>query len=301
MAASKRKSRTSKTARASWKGTLQFGLVSIPVEAFNAHVASEDHVSFHQLHAECHSRIHYEKVCPVHGAVPTDEIVSGYEYKKGKYVEVDPDEIDALKSGKERSLTVDAFVEPGQIDSLYFDGRMYFLSPAGDAAREPYTIFLEAMARKERWGIGQILWSGREQVAVIRPYAGALNMVMLNYADEMRDPDDVSAPAIRVSRADKRVRLAEQLIESWVEDDFDFSRYHDDYKAKVKKIIDAKVEGKEIVRPEVEDGPEVINLMDALRKSMARPVHGGGKGHRKRVTNHKKAPRRKTAKQGVAS
>src|SRR6187551_2979042 len=93
--------------RASWKGNITFGLVSFPVQAINARDAAGSDIHFHQLHATCHRRIHYEKVCPVHGEISKDEIVSGYEFSKGKYVEVDPEELDSLRTQSERSLTID--------------------------------------------------------------------------------------------------------------------------------------------------------------------------------------------------
>src|SRR3954447_25846756 len=115
--------------RPSWKGSLRFGLVSIAVEALNARSSEGGDIHFHQLHATCHRRIHYQKVCPVHGEVPNDEIVSGYEYAKGKYVEIEPEELDALGTQRERSLTIDTFIEPETIDPIYLDGRMYYLMP----------------------------------------------------------------------------------------------------------------------------------------------------------------------------
>src|SRR4051812_25242209 len=111
----KRQLNRPKKGRASWRGNIQFGLVSIAVEAINAHALDADHIALHQLHAECHSRIHHEKVCPVHGQVSNDEIVSGYEYAKGKYVEIEPDEIDKLRTKKERNLNIDAFIEPQEL------------------------------------------------------------------------------------------------------------------------------------------------------------------------------------------
>src|SRR6185503_14317799 len=126
--------------RASWKGNLTFGLVSFPVQAFNARNAEQSDVHFHQLHAECHRRIRYAKMCPVHGEVTNDEIISGYEYAKGKYVEIEPEELDVLRTQTERSLTIDAFVEPDAIDPIYFDGRMYYLAPDGPVAEEPYAV-----------------------------------------------------------------------------------------------------------------------------------------------------------------
>lgn len=116
---------------------VRFGLVSFPVEAFNARSPEEAPIAFHQLHAECHSRIRYQKTCPVHGPISNDEIVSGYEVRKGEYVEIDPNELDELHTDGERALTIDAFVAPDEIDVIYFDGRMYYLSPDGEHAREP--------------------------------------------------------------------------------------------------------------------------------------------------------------------
>jgi DNA end-binding protein Ku len=260
-------------ARASWRGMLRFGLVSIPVEAFNAHSIDAEQISLHQLHAKCHSRIHYQKVCPIHGPVPNDEIVSGYEVGKGKYIEISPDELDKLRSAAERALTVDAFITPDEIDPIHFDGRMYYLSPDGDSAREPYTVFLEALRREGRWGIGQVVFSGKEQLVVVRPYREALLMAMLAYQAEIRDPGNTIVPPLHVSGSDRMVKLAEQLIENWTDESFDFSKYEDTHFKGMQALIQAKLEGREVVAPEAEETPEVINLMDALKKSIAKGGH----------------------------
>src|SRR3954452_20960424 len=145
MAAKKSKTKKTSKQRASWRGHLSFGLVSFPVQAINALNRQQSDIHFHQLHAGCHRRIHYQKVCPVHGEVSNDEIVSGYEYRKGKYIEIDPEELDAVRTKKERSLSIDAFVDSSTIDPLYFDGRMYYLVPDGPAATEPYGIIAQAI------------------------------------------------------------------------------------------------------------------------------------------------------------
>src|SRR5688500_8196937 len=126
--ATAKKTKSRSKFRASWRGNLTFGLVSFQVQAINAINREGSDIHFHQLHAECHRRIHYAKICPTHGEVPIDEIGSGYEDKKGKYVEIDPDEISELRTDSERALTIDAFVAPDAIDPLYFDGRMYYLT-----------------------------------------------------------------------------------------------------------------------------------------------------------------------------
>jgi DNA end-binding protein Ku len=273
-------------ARASWSGMLRFGLVVFPVEAFNAHPRGQGPIAFHQLHATCHSRIHYQKVCPIHGEVSNDEIISGYEYSPGQYVEFEPEELDKLRSEKERSLTIDTFIAPDELDPIYFDGRMYFLAPAGAEAKEPYAVLVRALERLKRYGVGEIVFSGRKQVVLVRPYDGALQMAMLNYAAEIQQPAAVK-PA-RIAAGDKSVGLAEKLIESWTDKHFDFSHYVDQYEEDVRKLIEAKVHGRDIVVPEQEEEPAVYNLMDALRKSMA-------KSHQASATSAKSSNGRRPA------
>ena len=167
--------------RASWRGQLRFGLVSFEVQAVNAEIKENAEVHFHLLHEPDHQRIHYAKVCPKHGEVPNDEIVEGYEYAKDKYVEFDKEELDVLRTEEEKALTIDAFVSSAEIDPIYFDGRMYYLLPTGANASEPYALLEAAMEKKNRWGIGQVVFSGREQLAIVRPLDGVLTMAMLSY------------------------------------------------------------------------------------------------------------------------
>jgi DNA end-binding protein Ku len=265
------------------------------VEAFNARVRDEGEVGLHLLHAECHSRIRYEKTCPLHGPVPSEEIVSAYEYAKGKYVEVEPDELEAVRTDAERSLTIDSFIPPGALDPIYFDGRMYYLAPDGPEAGEPYLVFLKALLHQKRVGIGQIVFSGKEQIVQVRPYEDTLLMSMLNYSVEIRQPASVMPTLPPVREAAKKVHLAEQLIQTWSGERFDFEDYEDRNLQKLRELIEAKIEGREVVAPEPEDEPDVINLVDALRQSVAR---GTGKKRREsrprpRSVAHRK-PRRKS-------
>jgi len=148
--------------RASWRGQLRFGLVSFEVQAINAHIRENSEVHFHLIHEPDHKRIHYAKICPEHGEVPNDEVVEGYEYAKGRYVEFEKEELDVLRTDEDKALTIDAFVGPDEIDPLYFDGRMYYLVPSKADDNEPYTLLEAAMAKKKRWGVGQVVFSGRE-------------------------------------------------------------------------------------------------------------------------------------------
>lgn len=264
-----KKKSSGSTERASWKGHLTFGLVSFAVEAFNALDRRGSDIHFHQMHANCHRRIHYEKVCPVHGVVSPNEIVSGYEYSKGKYVEIDTEELTALRTESERALKLDAFVTPETVDPLYFDGRMYYLLPAENAAQEPYSVLRTAMEREEQYGIGRVIFSGKNQIALIRPVEGVLHMAMLNYSAEIRPPESVAKRLQKPAGLSRQLKLAQSLVRDWSDENFDFSQYEDTYREDVKKLINAKVKGKEIVAPaEEEEAPKTINLMEALKKSL---------------------------------
>jgi DNA end-binding protein Ku len=174
-------------ARASWKGRLVIDLVSFKVEAFNAISADEGEVHFHQLHAPCHSRIRYQKTCPIHGEIDNDEIVLGYEYSRNKYVEVDPDELDAMRTDRERALTLDTFVDPQDLDPLWFDGRTYYLLPNDTEDREPYALIHAALLEMNRYGIGEMVFSQREHLAAVRPTEDGLVLSMLRYANSFRE------------------------------------------------------------------------------------------------------------------
>lgn len=271
MATRKRKKGKSAGPRASWKGTLGFGLVSVAVEAFNAIDREQSDIRFHQLHATCHRRIQYQKVCPTHGEVSNDEIVSGYEYKKDTYAEVDPDELEALRSEAPHTLKVDAFITPNTIDPLYFDGRMYYLLPADESAEEAYAVFVEAMQREEMYAVGQIILSGKSQLALVRPYEDVLHMALLNYAAEIRPASAIAKVPTLPKGVSRQVNLARTLIQEWTNDRFEFADYEDDYREQVEKLIKAKIAGKQIAKPKESAPPtDVINLMEALKQSLAK-------------------------------
>jgi DNA end-binding protein Ku len=282
--------------RASWKGQLQFGLVSFPVQAVNARSQDQGDVHFHQLHAPCHSRIRYEKVCPLHGEVENDEIVSGYEYTRGKYVEVDPEELNELRTEKERALTIDSFIKPEEIDPIYFDGRMYYLIPDGAESQEPYKVLAGALEHQERWGVGHVVMSGKDQIVLIRPRDNVLIMAMLNYAAEIRSAKELKAVAAE-KVSPRKMKLAEDLVKSWSDKRFDFKRYEDRYRNRLAELIDAKGAGREVVTPEEEEESPVINLMDALKQSVAkaRSRTGGGRSPSRRPSAKSKPRRRKAS------
>src|SRR4029078_13402638 len=240
MATRRTKKKSRSKFRASWRGQLRFGLVSFEVQAINAEIKENAEVHLHLLHEPDHQRIHYAKVCPKHGEVPNEEIVEGFANAKGKYVEFEKEELDPLRTEQKKAFSIDAFVSSDEIDPIYFDGRMYYLLPSGANSSEPYTLLEAAMEKKNRWGVGQVVFSGREQLAIVRPLDGVLTMAMLNYQAEIRKPSEIKSEFTRAHTTPRKQKLAEQLVGQWHEKDSDFSDYADRYRQKVKQAIEAK-------------------------------------------------------------
>jgi DNA end-binding protein Ku len=257
--------------RSSWKGYLKLSLVSVPVQAFNAAVSSGSEIHFNQLHSVCNSRIKYQKVCPIHGEVTKDEIVLGYEYAKGQYTIIDPDEIEKLRTENDRAINIEEFVSQDALDPIYLDGRNYYMVPDTPVGQRPYAVLHEAMTRRKRHGLARVVFSGKEQMVVVRPIEGLLMMSMLNYDAQLRKPDafddDVREPELSA----QEVKLAEMLIDASTTKKLDMSKYHDLYTARLTALISAKVAGEDVVAPpSTEEEVPVINLMDALKKSLSR-------------------------------
>lgn len=256
--------------RSSWKGFLRLSLVTVPVQAINAAASGDGELHFHQLHAACHSRIRYQKVCPLHGEVSNDEIVRGYEHAKGQYVIVDDDEIDKLRTAAERAINIDAIIKPEALDPTVFDGRTYYLVPDGPMAGKPYAVLLGALESEGRWAVGEAVMFGREQLVAIRPHEGVLCLEILRYAAQVRSPQVATEGMSLPPASRQELQLATKLLAAATRKKFDLASYQDDYATRVGRLIEAKIEGREIVGEPEQEEPPVINLMDALRKSLAK-------------------------------
>ncbi|MBW3619137.1 MAG: Ku protein [Actinobacteria bacterium] len=264
-------------ARATWSGSISFGLVNVPVKLYTA-VRSHD-VHFTQLHEDTHARVRRKRVDEETGEeVPYEEIVKGYEVEDEQYVVVDPDELEELDPQASRLIDIRDFVEQAEIDPIYYD-RPYYLMPDGEAAVKPYQLLTDAMERSEKVAIAKLVMRNKEYLAAIRARDGLLLMSTMNYADEVVDPDELEAPDRSGADVSQReIAMAEQLIDSLVTA-FDPAAYEDEYQERVVEFLEAKAEGEdvEITAPERDTGG-VVDLMSALEQSLERAKGGGGSG-----------------------
>jgi len=252
-------------ARPTWKGYLKISLVNIPVKVFPATDAAAT-LSFNQLHGECQTRIQQKRWCPhCQKEVANTDIVKGYEFEKGRYVVIDEEDIEKVRVESTRVISLEKFTDDTEIDPIYLE-RPYYLAPDGAVARDAFAVIREGM--KGKAGIGKVALYGREYLVKVQPRERGLVMYTLRHASEIRSMDAIDELAdMPAAVKPDEVKLARQVMGTF-EGEVEFESYRDDYQVGLREIIDAKIEGREIVAQEIEAPPKVVNLMDALRKSL---------------------------------
>jgi DNA end-binding protein Ku len=252
-------------ARATWKGFLKISLVNIPIKVFPA-TESGSTISFNQLHAECRTRIQQKKWCPLHNReVSNSEIVKGYEFEKGQWVIVDEEDFEKVRTESTRVIDLVQFADESAIDPMYVD-RTYYLAPDGGPAGDAFAVMRDGM--KGKVGVGKLALYGREYLVAVRPHERGIVMHTLHHAAEIRSIDQVEElNSITTKVKPEEAKLARQIIETF-EGPLDLKTYKDEYQEGLKAIIDAKIAGQEIVAPVAEAPPKVVNLMEALKKSL---------------------------------
>ena len=263
--------------------TISFGLVSIPVRFYTA-TKSED-IHFNLLHESCGTRVNRKWWCPYHEEiVSSDELVRGYAISKNKYVTFSDEEIEALETDDNRALDITEFVDLHEIDPVFYE-KAYYLGPAPGGGKT-YKLLATAMKKHDKVAVARWVAAGKEHLVVVRPYEQGLVLHTMYYADEVRDFSaiDIEDAPVR----EKEVALAEMLIDELTEKKFNPLQFKDDYRERLLDRIKAKAHGKTIVAEEKEEekGGEVIDIMEALRRSLE-----GGKAAAPR-----RAPKRVAAK-----
>jgi len=254
-------------ARPTWKGYLKISLVNIPVRVFPA-TDSAATISFNQLHRECQTRIQQKRWCPhCEVEVPSSELVKGYEFEKGRYVVVDEDDLAKVRTESTRVINLVQFTDAKAIDPIYLE-RPYYLAPDGPVAAEAFSVMREGMQGKA--GVGKVALYGREYLVAIQPRGKGMVMHTMRHAREIRSMDAIDELETVAGKVKPdEMKLARQVIQNF-EGELDMSEYRDEYQEELKRIIDAKIAGEEIVEKEEEAPPKVVNLMEALRKSLDR-------------------------------
>jgi DNA end-binding protein Ku len=249
-----------------WSGTISFGLVAIPIKLF--HAVSKKSVAFNQLDDRSMSRIRLRKVSAETGEeVPEDHIVKGYEVSKGRYVVVDPDELEPFIPSATKSIDLEEFVDLSEIDPVFFD-TPYIVAP--DKTPKPYVLLARAMEDSGKVAIGRFVMRNKQYVAAIRAQDNRLMMSTMVFADEVVDAasiDELNA-VDDVTLTDREVKMAEALVDS-LSAPFEADKYQDEYREQVLDLIRRKAEGEEFEMPSVEKpAPQVVDLMAALEASV---------------------------------
>ena len=252
--------------RAYWKGYLKLSLVSCPIALFPA-TSEREKISFHQINKETGNRIKYRKVDADSGEeVDSENIVKGYEVDKGEYIELDPEELDAVAIESKRVIDIDQFVPKDEIDELYLNNP-YYIVPDGEVGQQAFAVIREAIRKEGMVALGKVVFTSREHVVAVEARGKGLLGVTLRYPYEVRKEDEYfdDIPDEKVPK--DMLELAAHIIETKA-GHFEPRKFDDRYEEALKDLIRKKQAGERIERPERREPAKVINLMDALRRSV---------------------------------
>jgi len=251
--------------RTIWRGAISFGLVNIPIKLFPA--TEEKDVKFRYLHKTCQAPIKYQRICSACGQeVAQDDIVRGYEYETDRYVIINEEDLEKIPDERTRSVDIVDFVALEEIDPVYFN-KTYYLSP-GEAGEKAYALLRKAMEETGKIAVAKVVIRSKESLAVIRGYKNLLVMETIFYPDEIRDTSLLPGFSREIKLHDNEITMAQELINN-LATVFDPQKYDDEYRKKLIELIHAKIEGEQIAIPEVAAKGKVVDLMEALKASVA--------------------------------
>jgi DNA end-binding protein Ku len=279
--------------RTIWNGSISFGLVNIPIGLAVATQRSD--IAFRTLHRECGTPIKQKRYCPTHERdVEADELVKGWEVVKGEFVMVEDSDLESVALERSQSIEILRFVKLDEVDPVYFD-RTYYLAPSSTPAqRRPYVLLLRAMEETGTAAIGKFVLWGKENLCLIRAQGDSLMLETLFFAEDVRSRAEIQDAVGETELKDAELELARQVIGS-LEGEFEAEDFANEYRTELRQMLEAKLQGQEIKRPEpVEEAP-VIDLMDALKRSVAEVQERAATDGRKEKAPAKKPARRRAA------
>jgi DNA end-binding protein Ku len=247
-----------------WKGSISFGLVNIPIKLFAA--TENKDIKMRYLHKKCHNPIKYEKTCPVcEEEVANEDIIKGYEYEPGKFVEIEKSELDELAHEGTKSIEIIDFVDLKEIDPIYFN-RSYYVGP-NENGEKAYMLLKQAMNDSEKIGLAKITIRSKQHLAVVRVYGKGLVLETIFYPDEVRNADHVPGLPENMELNEKELKMATELIEQ-LTTPFEPEKYTDDYRTALMDLIQSKITGEEVKVAKDKPKTNVVDLMDALQASI---------------------------------
>jgi DNA end-binding protein Ku len=261
--------------RTIWNGSISFGLVNIPIGLALATQRSD--IAFRTLHRECGTPIKQKRYCPFHERdVEPDELVKGWEFSKGEFVFVEDSDLEAVALQRSQSIEIVRFVQLEDVDPVYFD-RTYYLAPASTPAqRRPYVLLLRAMTETGMAAIGKFVLWGKENLCLIRPHGDSLALETLFFAEDVRSRSEIEEAVGETEVQDMELELARQVIQS-LAGEFDPEEFDNQHRTEIRQMLEAKLAGQEIKRPEPAPETPVVDLMEALRRSVQQVEEDGGK------------------------
>jgi DNA end-binding protein Ku len=261
--------------RTIWNGSISFGLVNIPIGLALATQRSD--IAFRTLHRECGTPIKQKRYCPFHERdVEPDELVKGWEFSKGEFVFVEDSDLEAVALQRSQSIEIVRFVQLEDVDPVYFD-RTYYLAPASaPAQRRPYVLLLRAMTETGMAAIGKFVLWGKENLCLIRPHGDSLALETLFFAEDVRSRSEIEEAVGETEVQDMELELARQVIQS-LAGEFDPEEFENQHRTEIRQMVEAKLAGQEIKRPEPAPETPVVDLMEALRRSVQQVEEDGGK------------------------
>jgi DNA end-binding protein Ku len=273
-------------ASATWRGSLSFGLLTIPIRLYPA--ARRQRTYLHQLHNACHTRLKQPLFCPTcNRIVNRDEVVKGYEFEEGQYVLVDQEDLKKITPKSGKVMEILAFVKQDQIDPVYMDSS-YEALPEKDVDK-PYQVLLKALEDTNMVGIAKVTMHQREYTVFIRPRNHGITIHTMYFQNEIRDVEGYGQKPKDLQIKPQEIKLAEQLIES-LSEDFKPQLYHDTFQEQLKALVESKEKGRTFTGKAAPKRAKVIDMMDALKKSLEQ---AGADGKRKRAAADTAAPSRR--------
>jgi DNA end-binding protein Ku len=276
--------------RAYWKGYLKLSLVSCPVALFPAS-SEREKISFHQINKKTGNRIKYRKVDAETGdEVDSSDIVKGYEVGKGEYIEIEPEELEAIAIESKRTIEIDEFVPKNEIDELYLNNP-YYLVPDGEVGQQAFAVIREAIRKEGMVALGRVVFTSREHVIALEPRGKGLLGVTLRYPYEIRKEDEYFDEIEDEKIPKDMMELASHIVETKA-GHFNPKKFEDQYEGALKELLKKKQSGEKIEVPKQREPAKVINLMDALRRSVDADRWGGARRKPARGAAQRRAPKK---------